>query len=974
MPLSRKLDNVVLDLIESAQRTIKAAPSNLGGLPGAGGGVGGPPGGFIGYLPQTRVAYDTSEVASSGIPSSGVSLLDNLNHIRYRLHVIESGGAGGTITVIDDTTNTSINPVDTIHFSGGVVVTNLGSGDIRVTVSGGTGGLTQAAADSRYLKLDASNDPITGQLLVQPSTGTYPDGALKLDTTVNGGPALNINAGVGTIGLIATVGANSEILDLTQSTVNDDVSSDALLITRQTTGSGNITSDMFRLFQQNTGSGVISGDWINAQHGANTIFSIARNGLITVPKVETNLISRHDNGISFRSQNSDGSFVWIKGDIGSGPISGYLMSQLQAFLSTTELITNGTFNSSLTGWTLTGSPARVYDMLTNSWVGRCTATSTIKQTITVTNGDYYVLEYDQRMDSDSDFSGYVSITNGDQVAYNPGNQSGMKWNHGATLIKASSTSLILEFLATGGANFVYFDNITLKHCSGYSLEGMDSSGRWNVVSTSTTPLLLTSAGVAKDVFAGLVTGGDSHTHTIYQDWKPSLNTWTYSSADAPSFVISSNADETATMEKGTKVKYSQSQALTAYFPMDSNSTSTVGSFTSTDTSMTYTAGKFSNAAIFNGTTGKIVVTDTALLKPTGEFTIGMWFKTSNTGAIKGLFQTYSANTNVAGILFRINASNVLELFVGKNTGTTINVDYSLFTGVTNVTDNVYHYAVFSYRNNYMQLYLDGVLEASGFSFAPAYAATNYVRIGVSDSTGTDSNFMNGQIDDLYLINGYALDEKTVHDQYILATAQGTGNIIITKYGVVTKINNFSGGVTLFTIFGGTDFSLANATISSPSYSSVEAPFGFSGDKVKWSVIVYNNTRCQKTTPVANTWYGDTGLTSTGPSISVPIGLWEGFYKALVDTFDTTVTDYNIYITLSTGSSTESDKDNTSIVVLTVPSGTFKIWNTPSTPVRINISTKTTHYLNIMTTTSTSDNIDIRGDVLPTYIKLYCGYI
>lgn len=158
----------VLDLLDQAARNIKTTPLNLGGVGGAGGGVGGPPGGFIGQLPQYRVAYDVSEIASSGtLPSgltgiSGWSLVDNLNHIRYRLDVLESGGS---IAVFDDIAHTSYYDVTEVHFSGGASVFSLGTGKVKVIASGGGGGgLDIPTADTLYLRLDTGNDPLTGFL------------------------------------------------------------------------------------------------------------------------------------------------------------------------------------------------------------------------------------------------------------------------------------------------------------------------------------------------------------------------------------------------------------------------------------------------------------------------------------------------------------------------------------------------------------------------------------------------------------------------------------------------------------------------------------------------------------------------------------------------------------------------------------------------------------------------------------------
>lgn len=136
-----KLDYVIMDLLESTARNIKAHPLNLGGIAGGGGGVGGPPGGFIGWLPQTRVAYDEDEFATPFNVGSG-SLLDNLNHIRYRLNILESGGS---IIVVDDDIPDTFYDVTTVHFSGaGVVVTDLGDGEVLVaiTAAGSGGGMT----------------------------------------------------------------------------------------------------------------------------------------------------------------------------------------------------------------------------------------------------------------------------------------------------------------------------------------------------------------------------------------------------------------------------------------------------------------------------------------------------------------------------------------------------------------------------------------------------------------------------------------------------------------------------------------------------------------------------------------------------------------------------------------------------------------------------------------------------------------
>jgi hypothetical protein len=76
-------------------RYLRAQPINLAGIAAPSGGQSGGPG-YIGYLPQTRVAYDQTEAATQDTAISG-SLLDNLNHIRYQITTLSGIAAGGVI-------------------------------------------------------------------------------------------------------------------------------------------------------------------------------------------------------------------------------------------------------------------------------------------------------------------------------------------------------------------------------------------------------------------------------------------------------------------------------------------------------------------------------------------------------------------------------------------------------------------------------------------------------------------------------------------------------------------------------------------------------------------------------------------------------------------------------------------------------------------------------------------------------------
>lgn len=128
--MNNRFDYTVLDAIVNAVKTIKAAPLVLGATQS---GTGGPIGGYVGFLDQYRVSYDSLELAASGFVNSGISLVDNLNHIRWRLGQIEAG-SGQTFLELDDT------PDSYSGYAGYLVAVNSGETGLEfILFSGGSG-------------------------------------------------------------------------------------------------------------------------------------------------------------------------------------------------------------------------------------------------------------------------------------------------------------------------------------------------------------------------------------------------------------------------------------------------------------------------------------------------------------------------------------------------------------------------------------------------------------------------------------------------------------------------------------------------------------------------------------------------------------------------------------------------------------------------------------------------------------------
>jgi hypothetical protein len=159
-----RYETALFNYINNIKRQIDLRPLKLGGTVT---GSGGPPGGFQGFLPQRRVSYDVLEQALSGFVDGGynpsgilisASLLDNLNHIRYRIGQLEAGsGIAGSIIVQEDDIVVA-SGVTVLNFEGSVSTLDEGAGKVTVTVTGSGGPATDEKA-----KVSA-NDTTAGYL------------------------------------------------------------------------------------------------------------------------------------------------------------------------------------------------------------------------------------------------------------------------------------------------------------------------------------------------------------------------------------------------------------------------------------------------------------------------------------------------------------------------------------------------------------------------------------------------------------------------------------------------------------------------------------------------------------------------------------------------------------------------------------------------------------------------------------------
>lgn len=178
-------------------------------------------------------------------------------------------------------------------------------------------------------------------------------------------------------------------------------------------------------------------------------------------------------------------------------------------------------------------------------------------------------------------------------------------------------------------------------------------------------------------------------------------------------------------------------------------------------------GKFGGAVLLDGDDAYSIV-DHADFKPTSNFTIGCWMKTSTTGTQMIMLQSYSQNTLRAGILIATSTANKLNVLVGRNTGGVSGTDYISLVGATSICNGLWNFITTTWDGSYLRIYVNGKLDLteSAWTYAPGYAATNYVNIGCRNNAGTNSNYFTGSLDDVFILNGTALSSDEIAGLYL----------------------------------------------------------------------------------------------------------------------------------------------------------------------------------------------------------------
>jgi hypothetical protein len=195
-----------------------------------------------------------------------------------------------------------------------------------------------------------------------------------------------------------------------------------------------------------------------------------------------------------------------------------------------------------------------------------------------------------------------------------------------------------------------------------------------------------------------------------------------------------------------------------------------------------------------------------------------------------------------------------------------------------------------------------------------------------------------------------------------------------KYFIITKIEYISlVNATVLTLYGGTDYTVANADITNFDTSVTRAPKGFPLDPNKWTVKVTDNTDREQTNATAGTWYNLGGV-----KIAIPIGIWDVDYTVVAQAEKLNAPNKFIRTTLSIANNSETDKEfhceaAARSFVEAADKLTFVRFTGTARKI-LSLDSETTYYLNTMSEHTGDTLKNLNSAIRPAVIRARCAYL
>ena len=231
----------------------------------------------------------------------------------------------------------------------------------------------------------------------------------------------------------------------------------------------------------------------------------------------------------------------------------------------------------------------------------------------------------------------------------------------------------------------------------------------------------------------------------------------------------------------------------AYYKLDNSAIDETGSYTGTESNIEYRFGRYGQAAVFNGSSSKIVLPNSSLgITDASNFSFSCWFKTNSSSQDnQALIWTNGSN---AGARFGLGINSTSQ---GGDTSVYFGIGTSSFTYINSgtgafIANTWVHVVGIKSSTTGMSLYVDNVLKATntGATGAASTTATGDNRLGGYKTTA-ESSWFNGSIDQVRMFSS-ALDSDQVTKLYNEKPEPDTSNFKTVLYegtGATQYISN-----------------------------------------------------------------------------------------------------------------------------------------------------------------------------------------
>lgn len=158
-------------------------------------------------------------------------------------------------------------------------------------------------------------------------------------------------------------------------------------------------------------------------------------------------------------------------------------------------------------------------------------------------------------------------------------------------------------------------------------------------------------------------------------------------------------------------------------------------------------------------------------------------------------------------------------------------------------------------------------------------------------------------------------------------------------------------------------------VSAVVYSSSKVPYGFPGNREKWSVDMLNKTDAAQGSPTNGIWYNP-----ALQQLNIPVGAWSLSYQAGIYSFVASGTGCEVRASLSTSNNAESDPELSTPIYISGASGAVGSIISLYRNKGITLSSSTIYYLVASARQTSTATVDFRGDLAATIIRAENAYL